>query len=70
MPKKTTVPESKFTTALNIVFQENEWRLPDSYLCSLYEEHIRRLEREIEVLTKGRSTGPSRINPIDKVIPS
>lgn len=74
MPKKVTTPPaqppSKFTAALNIVFQENEWRLPDQTVIAIYCEHIRRLEREIEVLSGGRSACAQRVNPIQKPIPS
>lgn len=61
-------PPTKFTAALTMVFEENQWRLPDAIIVASYEERIRQLEAEIEVLTRA-GTG-RRINPLEKAIPS
>jgi len=69
MPKKQN-QQSKFSKALTITLAADGWCLPESKALEICDEHIRRLEREIEVLTGGRSAGPQRINPIEKAIPS
>lgn len=71
MRKPKSKPEpSKFTQALTITLAADGWVLPESQAIMVYDEHIKRLEREIETLTGGRSAGAQRINPIEKAIPS
>ncbi len=68
-PKQKPEP-SNFTKALTITLSNDGWCLPESRALEVMDAHIRRLEREIETLTGGRSAGPQRINPIEKQIPS
>jgi len=65
---KKKLPPTRFTAALNMVFQENEWRLPEATVIQIYEHRIRQLEAEIDVLTRA-GTG-NRINPMQKAMPS
>jgi len=63
-------PASKFTAALKEIYYDNGWVFPLEHTIAIYETRIRQLEAEIEVLTGGRSSGPSRINPMKKAMPS
>lgn len=65
MPKPKQKP-SKFTEALNIILTDQGWRMPDAHVIAIYDEHIKRLEAEIDVLTGGRSSKPPRINPMEE----
>jgi hypothetical protein len=70
MRKKEKPEPSKFKQALTITLAADGWVMPESHALNIMDEHVRRLEQEIEVLTKGRSAGPSRINPLGRPIPS
>lgn len=67
---KPQPPESKFKQALTAVLTNNGWCLPESRALEVMDEHIRRLEKEIETLTGGRSAGPQRVNALEKKAPS
>lgn len=60
MPKKV----SRFSEALQLVFRDNEWHFPKSYIAGIYEERIKTLEAEIDKM-KGERTR-TRINPLEK----
>ena len=69
--KTKKLPPSKFTTALKEVYFENGWVFPPEHTVAIYEQRIRQLEEEIDVLTGGRASKPERINPMEgKQIPS
>jgi hypothetical protein len=70
MPKKQKPEPSNFKQALTITLAADGWVLPQSKALDVLDEHIKRLEREIETLTGGRSAGPKRIDPIEKAFPS
>lgn len=68
---KKKPPQSKFKEALTITLSNAGWCLPESHAIQVMDEHIRRLEAEIDVLTGGRSSKPPRINPMEEMrIPS
>jgi len=67
---KNKPPPTKFTAALKEIYYDNGWVFPAEHTIAIYEHRIRQLEEEIEVLTGGRSSGPSRINPLEKPMPS
>lgn len=66
MSKKQKTEQSKFAKALTITLSNDNWVLPESHALAVYDEHVRRLEQEIEVLTGGRSSKPPRINPTEE----
>lgn len=63
---KTKKAQSKFTEALAVTLSQDGWVLPESHALQVYDEHVKRLEKEIDVLTGGRSSKPARINPIEE----
>lgn len=66
MAKKQT--PSKFREALQITLSNDGWCLPESRAIEILDLHIKRLEGEIETLTRA-GTG-RRIDPLEKAIPS
>lgn len=56
---------TRFTTALATVIAEEGWdRIPDSHVIRVYEEHVRRLEAEIDQLKGDRASAPTRIDAL------
>lgn len=71
MQKKQKQKQSNFAKALTITLSNDGWILPESHALRVMDEHIKRLEAEIDVLTGGRSSKPPRINPMEeRKIPS